>query len=59
MNICGLYLKVLTLSDITLADGKTLIKYQLKGKQSSLFELTLTCPKQEKPDRRNGETFKE
>ena len=58
LNNCRIHLKIITLSDITSADGKKLIKTQLNGYQSSSFTSKLVWPKQKRPEKKSWEIFK-
>ena len=59
LNNCRIHLKIITLSDITSADGKKTHKTQLNGYQSPSFTSDLVWPKQKRPDRKSWEIFKQ
>jgi hypothetical protein len=54
MNNCRLHLKIITLTDITSANGKHLIKTQLNGYKSTSFMSDLAWPKQKRPNKTVG-----
>lgn len=56
---CRIHLKIITLSDITSADKKKLMKTQLNGNQSPSFMSELVWPKQKRPDKKSWEIFKQ
>lgn len=51
LNNCRTYLKIITLSDISSTDGKTLIPTQLNGHQSPSFTSHLVWQRQKKTKR--------
>ena len=59
LNNCRLYLQIITLTDITSADRKHLIKTQLNGSKSTSFTSDLAWPKQKRPNKNCWKIFKQ